>query len=222
MKYLNNLYYLYIAYNFLTSIGVNSIISNLTYLPELVVLDLSSNEMKDDSVIYLSKHLKYISNLTFLNIGCIYITNILLVCEISDRGFMSLCENLSSVTSLMKLCCDCIYIYVIFIVLDNKISDDGFDSLIKHKSDLLNLEYIGLYNNRIKSSTIAKIETAFPHVILLDYSDEDEELFFDDDDNNINENNNNNNNNNSYNNYGSYQYIPYSICRLFCLNALNK
>lgn len=117
------------------------------------------------------------------------------------------------------------YIYDIFIVVDNRISDIGFNCLIQHKSDLLNLEYIGLDNNRINGSTIAKIEAAFPSIMLLNFFDEDEtnDDYDDDDDEEYEENNNNNdNNNNNINNYTSYHSIPFLIYELFYLNMLNE
>lgn len=95
--------------------------------------------------------------------------------KISDRGFMALCDNLSTISGLHRIGFDSIIYIYLFLIIDNQITSDGVDYFIEQKSCLPYLKCICTNNegDGYNSDDKEKIKEAFPNIAINKFENED-------------------------------------------------
>lgn len=90
---------------------------NMKYIKKLEKLKLAGTEIGNRGLKYITDHIKYTTNIQYLNLNCIYYNNNYYYYEIvnfmNDDGLILLSDSFSFITNLKVLLLRSIYIYII-------------------------------------------------------------------------------------------------------------
>lgn len=127
--------------NNINDVGMIQLFDHISMLTSLIELSFGENPIGDNSIITLTKQLKYISKLEEL-----------LFPDVTDNGIINLSSNLSSITNLVRLS-----------IRNNRISEIGMNELVQHINICAKLKEIYIVNNVIDNFEEIKKEITENH-----------------------------------------------------------